>query len=81
MTASELKFNVERGSDRFFFTRDTMRFFGDTMANYGVRSATIETRSGIVTEVWELYRKRPVKDGRKDSAYFSKETFSRLFPG
>lgn len=71
MTPSELKHHVERGTDRFFFTPDTMRFFGDRMSNYGVRDAG---------EFWELYRKRPVKNGLKSSAYFDKVTFSRVFP-
>ena len=70
MTASELKYRVEQGKDRFFFTRDTMKFFGDTMRNYGVRDGG---------EVWELYRKHPVKHGLRDSAYFDKETYTRIF--
>lgn len=43
MTPSELKANVEiRGS--YFFTRKSMKFFGDTMKNYGVRDGgEIET--------------------------------------
>jgi hypothetical protein len=79
MNASELKQYVERvGSD--FFDRKTMRFFGDTMANYRVRSATIDTCTRKNVECWELWRKRPVKDGLQNSAYFSKETFERVFP-
>jgi hypothetical protein len=90
MTPSELKYKVEQRHDRFFFTRETMRFFGDTMRNYGVRDGgTIpyhwddegnhysETPHDI--EVWELYRKHPVKHGLKDSAYFNKKTFRRIF--
>ena len=70
MTASELKYNVEQGHDRYFFTRDSMRFFGDTMRNYGVRD-------GGTT--WKLYRRHPVKHGFRDSAYFDKATFKRVF--
>lgn len=62
------------GHESFFFTRDTMKFFGDTMRNYGVRAATIDGRA-----VWELYRKRPVKHGMTDSAYFSQDEFRRVF--
>ena len=90
MTSTELKQHVEQGQDRFFFTRDTMKFFGDTMANYGVRNGGTmpyhyddtgnnysETPRTI--EVWELYRKHPVKHGLRDSAYFNKDTFARVF--
>lgn len=81
MTPSELKYHVEiSGVDRYFFTRDTMKFYGDTMANYGVREATIQTHSRSVVRVWELYRKRPVKLGLKDSAYFTQDTYERVFP-
>ena len=75
MTPSELKSHVEQGPDRYFFTRETMRFFGDSMRNYGVRDGgTIRT-----VEVWELYRKNPVKQGLTGSAYFCKATFKRVF--
>ena len=70
MTPSELKYNVESGEDSFFFTCSSMKFFGDTMRNYGVRNAG---------DCWELYRKHPVSHGLKDSAYFDKVTFKRVF--
>lgn len=81
MTPSELKYQVEQaGRDPYFFTRSTMRFFGDTMRNYGVRDAgTIETPTGRRVEAWELYRRRPVKHGLSSSAYFDKSTFARVF--
>lgn len=79
MTPSELKYHVEQSSDSHFFTRRTMQFFGDTMANYRVRDAgVIQTNSGEV-EAWELYRKQPVKHGLRSSAYFDKATFHRVF--
>ena len=81
MNASELKYQVERaGHEPYFFTRNTMKFFGDTMRNYGVRSATITTNMDEVVECWELYRRRPVKHGLKNSAYFTKNEFRRVFP-
>lgn len=89
MTPSELKYNVETKTTSNFFSRDSMRFFGDTMRNYGVRSATIQTsydendqwvENGITVEVWELYRKNPVKYGNQKSAYFDKKTFARIHP-
>ena len=65
MTASELKQKVnEAGHDSHFFDRDTMRFFGDSMANYRVRRNTV-TKNGRPVEVWELWRRRPVKGGRQ----------------
>lgn len=91
MTPSELKYAVENaGHESHFFTRKTMSFFGDTMRNYGVCSATIRTyydadgnyagENGVEVEVWELYRKRPVKHGMQDSAYFDKASFKRRYP-
>lgn len=71
MNVSELEQKTKETSP-FYFTRETMEFFGDTMGNYGVRSALVKTES-----VWELYRKHPVKYGLKDSAYFDKKTFTR----
>lgn len=93
MTPSDLKFHVENnGHDSHFFSRSSMKFAGDTMRNYGVRSATVRTAydadgnycanhtEGVAVECWELYRKRPVKHGLASSVYFAKDTFRRVFP-
>jgi hypothetical protein len=67
-----------------------MKFFGDTMRNYGVRDGgTIPyhfddtgnnySDTARTIEVWELYRKHPVKHGLNSSAYFDKKTFRRVF--
>lgn len=80
MNASELKYHVETKTTSNFFSRSTMKFFGDTMRNYGVSSAKVKTWDGESIEVWELYRKRPVKHGLKTSAYFNKKTFERVHP-
>ena len=65
MTPSELKYNVELNDPQsFFFTRQTMRFFGDTMSNYGVRSAVIVSDYDVearyikegVTNEYEFYQ-------------------------
>lgn len=81
MTPSQLKYEVEKaGHARYYFTRKTMKIFGDTMKNYGVRTANvIENITEKKVECWELFRKRPVKMGLKSSAYFDKETFSQVF--
>jgi hypothetical protein len=91
MTASELKANIEAaGHESHFFDRDTMRFFGDRMSNYGVRSAVVRSQyngagewvghDGAEIEVWELWRRRAVKCGLRSSAYFDKITFRLVFP-
>ena len=75
MTPSELKANIlVHDPDSRFFDRKTMKFFGDTMRNYGVRKTEID---GVA--VWELFRKRPVKHGRQNSAFFSTTDFQQVF--
>ena len=67
MTPSELKYHHLRlNPASHFFDRDTMRFFGDTMSNYGVTTHE---------DCYELRRKKPVKEGLRYSTYFDKETF------
>jgi len=80
-TASDLKYAVEQsGQSPHFFTRETMRFFGDRMSNYGIRQAReIQTHGGPVL-AYELLRKQPVKHGLQSSAFFDAATFSRVFP-
>jgi hypothetical protein len=80
MNASELKYNVETKTTSNFFSRSSMKFFGDTMRNYGVCSAEVKTWDGEKVKVWELYRKHPVKHGLDSSAYFNKSTFERVHP-
>lgn len=72
MTKSKLRKNV-KATGSHHFDPETMEFFGDTMANYGVRTATIKG-----AEVWELYRSYPVRNGLHNSAYFSKQTFKKV---
>ena len=75
MTPSELKYQIEQhGTVPHFFSRKTMRFFGDTMRNYGVASDVVNG-----TPVWVLYRKRPVKCGLQSRAFFSKANLTRVF--
>lgn len=81
-TASDLKYAVEQaGTSPYFFTRNTMKFFGDTMRNYGVRQPRpVETQTQGKVQAFELYRRRPVKHGLQSSAWFNAETFERVFP-
>jgi len=75
MTPSELKYNLEAADpDSHFFNRKTMRFFGDTMSNYGCRSTIIDGKPA-----YEIYRKRAVKQGLRSSAYFCAETFNQIY--
>lgn len=53
---ADIKAAIEKGTDSpYFFTRDTMRYFGDTMANFG----SYRHEDGTV----RLYRKRPTRKG------------------
>jgi hypothetical protein len=81
-TAADLKRHVESaGHDSHFFTRSTMKFFGDTMSNYGVRQPReIETNMGERIQAYELVRRRAVKHRLQDSAWFHADTFARVFP-
>jgi hypothetical protein len=81
-TASELKYHVESaGNCPHFFTRDSMKFFGDTMSNYGIRQPVqVETNLGETVPAYELTRRRPVKHGLQSSTWFHAETFERIHP-
>ena len=81
-TASDLKYAVERsGHEPHFFTRSTMKFFGDRMSNYGLRQPReIETLGGDKVRAYELTRRRAVKCNLSTSAWFDANTFARVFP-
>ena len=68
MTPSELKYHVEATGSKFFSHR-TMRFFGDTMRNFAVFDAGGQ---------WGLRRKKPVKNGLRETHYFDKLTFKEV---
>lgn len=88
MTPSELKLEYQAANPTgHFFDRKTLKFFGDSMRNYGVRSVTVLAQfdedgnyveAGIPTDVWELYRRRPSKHGLASSAYFRKSNFQQI---
>lgn len=80
-TASDLRSFVEQaGTAPHFFDRKTMRFFGDTMANFGVRRVVVYTgeRGEIPRRAFMLYRRRPVKNGLQSWHFFDAETFEKL---
>ena len=67
-----------------FFDRDTLRYFGDTMRNFGVvDGGTIKALiNGRIEEVavWKLYRKKPVKNGLYGHCvFFRKDTYQIVF--
>jgi len=79
-TAADLKAAYKVINGGHFFDRSSMRFFGDSMSNYYVpvsrgraRAVEIETNSGFV-KCYALERKKPVRHGRQDTAYFNIET-------
>jgi hypothetical protein len=83
MTPSDLKYTIlGHHPESFFFDRKTMKFFGDTMANYGVRAkpVTVANSRGIEHTCWELYRKRAVKHGLGDSTFFDTTSLKRIIP-
>jgi hypothetical protein len=73
MTPSQLKrLHESHDLDSYFFSRSSMKFFGDTMRNYGVcRTNVYDKSTGEKFEVWELFRKQLVKYGLGTSHYFS----------
>ena len=77
MTKTELKQKITANGSHFF-DRKSMKFFGDTMRNYGVRESVVDTLTQKNVEVYELYRKRPVKNGLAKSAYFDRQTFKKV---
>jgi hypothetical protein len=57
-----------------------MKFFGDRMANYGIRQPReIVTQSGETVRAYELVRRHPVRHGLQASAWFHAETFELVF--
>ena len=68
MTPSRLKaLHLEHNPESHFFSRENMRFFGDTMKNYAIVEHDC---------CFELRRRRPVKHGLKACAYFDKQTYA-----
>jgi len=78
MTPSELKSKVNATGSKYF-DYAAMRMFGDTMANYGVRKTKVDTPRRKGVPCYELYRKRPVKEGLRCSAFFDATTFNQIY--
>lgn len=72
-SVSDLAYQVTE-SGNLFFTKKTMKFFGDTLGNYGTRMVQQQDGSWII----ELFRRKPVKHNTSSSAYFDAVTFKRL---
>lgn len=78
MTPSRLRAEHEAAHpESLFFSRNNMRFAGDTMANYSVARdpVTFTTHSGDSVTCWQLSRRKAVKHGLRSPAYFCIETF------
>jgi len=50
----------------YYFTKDTMKFFGDTMSNYKIK---------LGKDYIELHRKKAVKHNNQSIAYFNYNDF------
>lgn len=80
LTPYELKYKILAADPtNHFFDYKTMRFFGDTMKNFGCRIAVIKI-IGETKEVYELYRIKAVKGRLKSSFFFDPETFKKVYP-
>lgn len=80
-TASDLKhWHLLNYPDSKFFTRNNMRFAGDTMSNYRVRRDTVlvKTFRGDVHECYVLERRKPVKCDLQSDTYFDSTTFKLI---
>jgi hypothetical protein len=82
MTPSDLKRHHETNNpDSYFFSRETMRFFGDTMSNYATSSRIYYMRGydGSLTPCYRLTRKKPTRKGAPiTSWFFAVNGFTRL---
>jgi hypothetical protein len=87
ISASELKYRVESaGHESHFFTRPTMKFFGDTMRNFTVEDAGLvecgHPDSPYIVDCYVLRRKTKTHKGAQAGyfAWFNKENYARVFP-
>jgi|WetSurMetagenome_2_1015567.scaffolds.fasta_scaffold159845_1 hypothetical protein len=86
MTPSELRYRVQQTGSSFF-DRNTLRFFGDTMSNFGCSSKAyaVTDRHGSKRQVFAIWRKhKPNSPLRNDPDwskpyYFDAQTFARVY--
>ena len=71
---------TDANTETHYFSRENMRFAGDTMSNYAVSKPQVIATYHGEAAVYELRRKHPVKHGLQSSAYFDAETFTQRWP-
>jgi hypothetical protein len=81
MNKHELKRQLDLRGSRFF-SRENMKFVGDTMRNYHVSAKPVDVpnKDGDMVACWELRRIHPVKHGFKGSAYFRLDNLEQEWP-
>ena len=91
MNASEPKYRIESANkETHYFSKATMKVFGDTMANFNVRTAIVKTNwdangnytetGGSIVECWALVRKKTTPKGCPAgvASYWDKQTLERV---
>ena len=74
LTKSNLIEAVNR-TGSFYFSKDTMQFFGDTRSNYYLSKVIFNIDN---MDYYKLSRKKPVNGGLKDPVYINTKTFKIL---
>lgn len=78
LTAADLKYYHEEAfPNSLFFSRNNMKFAGDTMRNFRVVNA-YGMYDGERIELYCLQQRQPVKGVNKGCFYFRKRDFKRL---
>jgi hypothetical protein len=78
MTPSQLKAHVD-ATGSYYFSRETLRFFGDTMRNFAVYGPKdVTQRDGTKVKAWQLWRKRATKLAAGHVAYFDTTTYEHV---
>lgn len=81
ITASQLAARHEAWNpETRMFSRENMKFAGDTMGNFYVPVNTVKVRkhTGEVIECWELQRRRATVKGFSSSFYFCAKTYAKV---
>lgn len=60
------------------FDRQTMRFFGDTMKNFGLYTCNVQTREGETVPAYCLYRKKATKLPANSGYFFRADCLKRM---